>query len=45
MSSPGPDCVVLDIPQGPRLGPLGPVAEVGQVRVVADRAGRRGTSS
>lgn len=42
MTTPAPDCVVLDIPQGLRLDLLGLVVEVGQVRIVADRDGLLG---
>ncbi len=43
MTTPQPqECVVLDIPQGLRLDLLGLVVEVGQVRIVADRAGLLG---
>ncbi|WP_338703268.1 hypothetical protein V2W30_38670 [Streptomyces sp. Q6] len=42
MTTPAPDCVVLDIPQGLRLDLLGLIVEVGQVRIVADRAGLLG---
>jgi hypothetical protein len=34
--------VVLDIPQGLRLDLLGLVVEIGQIRIVADRAGLLG---
>ncbi|MFE6157373.1 hypothetical protein ACFQ7F_00405 [Streptomyces sp. NPDC056486] len=43
MTTPAPDCVVLDIPQGLRLDLLGLVVEVGQVRIVADRDGLLGS--
>ena len=36
------ECVILDIPQGLRLDLLGLIVEVGQVRIVADRAGLLG---
>ena len=36
------ECVILDIPDGLRLDLLGLVVEVGQVRIVADRAGLLG---
>lgn len=36
------ECVILDIPDGPRLDLLGLVVEVGRVRIVADRAGLLG---
>ncbi|MEB3963219.1 hypothetical protein OKJ48_23670 [Streptomyces kunmingensis] len=42
MTTPTPECVVLDIPQGLRLDLLGLIVEVGQVRIVADRAGLLG---
>jgi hypothetical protein len=36
------ECVILDIPNGLRLNLLGLIVEVGQVRIVADRAGLLG---
>ncbi|GAA0444481.1 MULTISPECIES: hypothetical protein [Streptomyces] len=42
MTTPSRECVVLDIPQGLRLDLLGLVVEIGQVRIVADRAGLLG---
>ncbi|WP_229377660.1 hypothetical protein [Streptomyces sp. VRA16 Mangrove soil] len=42
MTTPAPDCVVLDIPQGLRLNLLGLVVEIGPVRILADRAGLLG---
>ncbi len=42
MTTPPQACVVLDIPEGLRLNLLGLVVEVGQVRIVADRAGLLG---
>ena len=36
------ECVILDIPSGLRLNLLGQIVEVGQVRIVADRAGLLG---
>ena len=40
--TPPAECVVLDIPQGLRLDLLGLIVEIGQVRIVADRAGLLG---
>lgn len=42
MTTPPPECVVLEIPQGLRLDLLGLIVTVGQVRIVADRAGLLG---
>ena len=42
MTTPAPECVVLDIPQGLRLDLLGVIVEIGQIRIVADRAGLLG---
>lgn len=42
MTTPAPECVVLDIPQGLRLDLLGLIVEIGQIRIVADRAGLLG---
>ncbi|MGI5469966.1 hypothetical protein [Streptomyces sp. CA-132043] len=42
MTTPPQECVVLNIPQGLRLNLLGLVVEIGQVRIVADRAGLLG---
>ncbi|WP_146075129.1 hypothetical protein [Streptomyces sp. Ru73] len=42
MTTPPRECVVLNIPQGLRLDLLGLVVEIGQVRIVADRAGLLG---
>ncbi|HEX6446023.1 MAG TPA: hypothetical protein VF053_13100 [Streptosporangiales bacterium] len=42
MTTPAPECVVLDIPQGLRLDLLGLVVTIGQIRIVADRAGLLG---
>ena len=42
MTPPATECVVLDIPQGLRLDLLGLVVEIGQIRIVADRAGLLG---
>jgi hypothetical protein len=42
MTTPPPECVVLDIPQGLRLDLLGLIVQIGQVRIVADRAGLLG---
>ena len=36
------ECVILDIPDGLRLNLLGLIVEVGQIRIVADRAGLLG---
>ena len=36
------ECVILDIPNGLRLNLLGLIVEIGQVRIVADRAGLLG---
>jgi hypothetical protein len=40
--TPPAECVVLDIPQGLRLDLLGLIVEIGQIRIVADRAGLLG---
>jgi len=42
MTPPAAECVVLDIPQGLRLDLLGVIVEIGQIRIVADRAGLLG---
>jgi hypothetical protein len=42
MTTPPPECVVLDIPQGLRLDLLGLIVSIGQIRIVADRAGLLG---
>jgi hypothetical protein len=42
MTTPPPECVVLDIPQGLRLDLLGLVVTIGEVKIVADRAGLLG---
>jgi hypothetical protein len=42
MTTPAPECVVLDIPQGLRLDLLGLVITIGEVKIVADRAGLLG---
>jgi hypothetical protein len=42
MTPPAAECVVLDIPQGLRLDLLGLVVTVGEVKIVADRAGLLG---
>ena len=42
MTTPPPECVVLDIPQGLRLDLLGLIVTIGQIRIVADRAGLLG---
>jgi hypothetical protein len=42
MTTPAPECVVLDIPQGLRLDLLGLVVTIGEVKIVADRAGLLG---
>lgn len=42
MTPPATECVVLDIPQGLRLDLLGVIVEIGQIRIVADRAGLLG---
>ena len=42
MTTPEPDCVILDIPDGLRLNLLGLIVEIGQIRIVADRAGLLG---
>ena len=42
MTTPAPECVVLDIPQGLRLDVLGLVVTIGEVKIVADRAGLLG---
>jgi len=36
------ECVILDIPDGLRLNVLGLMVEIGQIRIVADRAGLLG---
>jgi hypothetical protein len=42
MTTPAPECVVLDIPQGLRLDLLGLIIEIGPIRIIADRAGLLG---
>ena len=42
MTTPAPECVVLDIPQGLRLDLLGLVVTIGEVKIVANRAGLLG---
>jgi hypothetical protein len=42
MTTPAPECVVLDIPQGLCLDLLGLVVTVGEVKIVANRAGLLG---
>jgi hypothetical protein len=40
--TPPAECVILDIPQGLRLDLLGLVVTIGEIRIVADRAGLLG---
>lgn len=42
MTTPAPECVILDIPQGLRLDLLGVIVTIGEIRIVADRAGLLG---
>jgi len=42
MTTPPPECVILDIPQGLCLDLLGLVITIGPIRIVADRAGLLG---
>ena len=42
MTTPEPECVILDIPDGLRLNLLGLIVEIGPIRIVADRAGLLG---
>ena len=42
MTTPPPECVILDIPQGLRLDLLGLVVNIGPVQITADRVGLLG---
>jgi len=42
MTTPAPECVILDIPQGLCLDLLGLVVNIGPIKITADRAGLLG---
>ena len=42
MTTPAPDCVIVDIPEGLCLDLLGLVVKIGPISITADRAGLLG---